>query len=75
MALDKSCSIVYIPNAVEARRLIESGEYQLALLMNPIAAATIKTIANSDDKMPGKSTYFYPKLPTGLVMNRLEGTL
>jgi uncharacterized protein (DUF1015 family) len=75
MALDKSCSIIYTPNAVEARRLIESGEYQLALLMNPIAAATIKTIANSDDKMPGKSTYFYPKLPTGLVINRLEGTL
>jgi len=75
MALDKSCSIVYTPNAVEARRFIESGEYQLALLMNPIAAATIKTIANSDDKMPGKSTYFYPKLPTGLIINRLEGTL
>jgi len=75
IALDKNCSIVYIPNAAEARRLTESGEYQLALLMNPIAAATIKTIANSDDKMPGKSTYFYPKLPTGLVINRLEGTL
>jgi len=75
MALDKSCSIAYTPNAVEARRLIESGEYQLALLMNPMAAAIIKTIANSDDKMPGKSTYFYPKLPTGLVINRLEGTL
>jgi uncharacterized protein (DUF1015 family) len=75
MALDKSCSIAYIPSAIEARRLIESGEYQLALLMNPIAAGTIKTIANSDDKMPGKSTYFYPKLPTGLVINRLDGTL
>ena len=74
-ALDKSSSIVYTPNAVEARRFIESGEYQLAFLLNPIPVATIKTIANSNDRMPGKSTYFYPKLPTGLVINRLEGTL
>jgi len=74
-ALDKSSSIVYTPNAIEARRLVESGEYQLAFLLNPIPVATIKTIANSNDRMPGKSTYFYPKLPTGLVINRLEGTL
>jgi uncharacterized protein (DUF1015 family) len=74
-ALDKDSNIVYTPNALEARQLVESGEYQLALLMNPVAAATIKTIANSNDKMPGKSTYFFPKLPTGLVINRLEGTL
>jgi uncharacterized protein (DUF1015 family) len=74
-ALDKSSSIAYTANAVEARRFIESGEYQLSFLLNPIPVATIKTIANSNDRMPGKSTYFYPKLPTGLVINRLEGTL
>ena len=74
-ALDKSSSIAYTPNAAEARRFIESGECQLAFLLNPIPVATIKTIANSNDRMPGKSTYFYPKLPTGLVINRLEGTL
>ena len=60
---------------MQARRLVEKGEYQLALLMNPIPVAMIKTIADSNDKMPEKSTYFYPKLPTGLVINCLEGTL
>ena len=74
-ALSKNSSIAYTPNAVEARQLIESGEYQLAFLVNSIPVPTIKTIANSNDRMPGKSTYFYPKLPTGLVINRLEGTL
>jgi uncharacterized protein (DUF1015 family) len=73
--LDKNCSLAYTPNAGEARRLVENGEYQLAFLLNPIPVATIKSIADSNDKMPGKSTYFYPKLPTGLVINRLEGTL
>jgi uncharacterized protein (DUF1015 family) len=73
--LDKNSSIFYTPNTIEARRLVESGEYQLAFLLNPIPVSMIKTIADSNDKMPGKSTYFYPKLPTGLVVNRLEGTL
>jgi uncharacterized protein (DUF1015 family) len=72
---DKGNSISYTSNAVEARQLVESGEYQLAFLLNPIPVATIKTIADSNDKMPGKSTYFYPKLPTGLVINQLEGKL
>ncbi|MCJ7514763.1 MAG: DUF1015 domain-containing protein [Dehalococcoidia bacterium] len=74
-ALDKNCSIAYTPNAVEARRLVENGECQLAFLLNAIPVSTIKTISDSHDRMPGKSTYFYPKLPTGLVINRLEGTL
>ena len=75
MALDKNCSIAYTPNAIEARRMVESGECQLAFLLNAIPVSTIKTISDSRDRMPGKSTYFYPKLPTGLVINRLEGTL
>ena len=74
-ALDKSSSVVYTPNIVEVHRLVESGECPLAFLLNPIPVATIKAIADANDKMPGKSTYFYPKLPTGLVINRLEGTL
>jgi len=74
-ALDKDSNIAYTPNAIEACRLVEDGEFQLAFLLNPISVRTIKTIADSNDRMPGKSTYFYPKLPTGLVLNRLEGTL
>jgi uncharacterized protein (DUF1015 family) len=74
-ALDKSSNVTYTPNMIQARQLVESDEYQLAFLLNPITVATIKAIADANDKMPGKSTFFYPKLPTGLVINRLEGTL
>ncbi len=73
--LDKNCSIAYTPNAIEARKLVQNGDFDLAFLMSSMSVATIKTIADSNDRMPGKSTYFYPKLPTGLVMNRLEGKL
>lgn len=68
-------NIAYTPDAQLARRQVESGEYQLAFLLEPIPVTSIKAIADANDKMPGKSTYFYPKLPTGLVMNRLEGKL
>jgi len=46
-------------------------EYQLAFLLSPIKAEVIKAIADAGDRMPRKSTYFYPKLPSGLVFNRL----
>ncbi|HEX7364338.1 MAG TPA: DUF1015 domain-containing protein [Dehalococcoidia bacterium] len=75
LAPGKDASISYTPNAVDARRLVENGECKLAFILNPIPVTTIKNVADSNDKMPGKSTYFYPKLPTGLVMNRLDGTL
>jgi uncharacterized protein (DUF1015 family) len=31
----------------------------------------IKAVADAGDRMPRKSTYFYPKLPSGLILNRL----
>jgi uncharacterized protein (DUF1015 family) len=74
-ALNKNSIVTYTPNIAEAYRLVESGERQLAFLLNPISVTTIKAIADANDKMPGKSTFFYPKLPTGLVINRLDGTL
>ena len=74
-ALDKSSSVAYTPNKLQALQMVESGEYQLAFLLNPITVTIIKAIADANDKMPGKSTFFYPKLPTGLVINRLEGKL
>ena len=46
-------------------------EYQLAILLSPVKPEVVKSIADAGDKMPRKSTYFYPKAPSGLVLNRL----
>ncbi len=46
-------------------------EYQLAFLLKPVKSEVIKAIADAGDRMPRKSTYFYPKSPAGLVFNRL----
>jgi uncharacterized protein (DUF1015 family) len=50
---------------------VNEGEYQLVFLLNPIHPEVIKTIADTGDRMPRKSTYFFPKAPSGLVLNRL----
>jgi hypothetical protein len=47
------------------------GEYQLVFLLTPIKATVVKAIADLGEKMPKKSTYFYPKVPAGLILNRL----
>ena len=70
-----SSKIAYTPDIDYAKQCVQSGDFDLAFLLSPIPVKTIKTIADSDDKMPGKSTFFYPKLPTGLVINRLDGRL
>ncbi len=46
-------------------------EYQLALLLSPVKGEVVKAIADAGDRMPRKSTYFYPKTPAGLVFRRL----
>jgi len=46
-------------------------EYQLAILLSPVKAGMVKAVADVGDRMPRKSTYFYPKTPAGLVFRRL----
>jgi uncharacterized protein (DUF1015 family) len=53
----------------EIKRVLNK-EYQLGIIVNPIKPAVIKTIADSGDRMPRKSTYFYPKVPAGLLSYR-----
>ena len=47
-------------------------ECQLALFLRPTRTEVIKAIADSGDRMPRKSTYFYPKPPSGLILRQLD---
>lgn len=58
----------YTHDEQEAINRVDSGEYQLAFLMNPVPISIVFAVADAGDRIPPKSTYFYPKLPTGLVM-------
>jgi len=63
--------IAYTTDVNEAYQKIKDGEYQVAFLLDSLKPEMVKTIADAQDRMPRKSTYFYPKLPTGLIINYL----
>lgn len=51
---------------------LEKEDYQAAFILNAPKAEDILTIASGGEKMPQKSTYFYPKLISGLVINKID---
>lgn len=50
---------------------IDSGEKQVVFFMNPPKIEQIQMVADQGERMPQKSTYFYPKIYTGLTINKL----
>jgi uncharacterized protein (DUF1015 family) len=65
-------NLVYTRSMKEAIASVQSGESQCAFLLNPTRVTEIRDVAAAGEKMPQKSTYFYPKLITGLVMNQID---
>ncbi|MHB0997726.1 MAG: DUF1015 domain-containing protein [Armatimonadota bacterium] len=61
-------NLSYTRNPKEAIRLVDTGDYQLSFLMNPTRVSEVRAIAASGEKMPQKSTFFYPKLLTGVII-------
>jgi len=63
--------ITYSYDKLDAVNRVLNEEYQLAFLISPVKPEVVKAIADAGDRMPRKSTYFYPKLPAGLVFYRV----
>lgn len=61
----------YTRDAEAAVAAARSGAAQLAALLRPTRVEQLRDVAAAGDRMPQKSTYFYPKLITGLVINPL----
>lgn len=64
-------NIRYMRDAEPTLRAVQTGEAQAAILLNATRVRQMCDVADASDLMPQKSTYFYPKLITGLVMNPL----
>lgn len=69
----KQVNLTYTRSFAEAIASVKKGESQCAFILNPTRVTEIRDVAAAGEKMPQKSTYFYPKLITGLVMNQLGG--
>jgi uncharacterized protein (DUF1015 family) len=63
----------YVSDAAAAFDALQSGGHVLGAFINATPVEDVKTIADRGETMPQKSTYFYPKLLTGLVYDSLEG--
>lgn len=59
-----------VPDAIAA---VNRGEAKAALLVRPTRLTELAAVASAGEVMPQKSTYFYPKLLTGMVFNSVEG--
>jgi uncharacterized protein (DUF1015 family) len=64
--------LFYARSTDEAVTLVRSGEYDAAFLMRPTPVSQVRDVAASGENMPPKSTFFYPKLLTGLLFNPLS---
>lgn len=63
--------VKYVKDEAEAVSCVRSGQYQLAFFLRPTRIEQVREIAMAHKVMPPKSTYFYPKLITGIVINSL----
>ncbi len=73
MAAEKYVAFFKDPKEAIAR--LEAGEFQVGFFMNPTGLDQIRSVALGGERMPQKATFFYPKLPTGLVFHDLSGRL
>lgn len=65
-------NLTYTRSFEEAAESAESGRANCAFFLNATKVSEIGEVAAAGEKMPQKSTYFYPKLTTGLVMNCMD---
>src|SRR4051812_8094419 len=61
----------YSKNLDDAIGRVESGDADAGFFMRPTPVEQVREVAETGESMPPKSTYFYPKVPTGLVFNPL----
>jgi len=64
--------VTFTESVDEAWEAVNGGECRIAFLVNPTRVEQIVAVADAGELMPQKSTYFYPKLATGMVINLLD---
>ena len=67
----KQINLTYTKLFSEAISGVDNGKFQCSFVLNPTRVTEIRDVAAAGEKMPQKSTYFYPKMITGMVMNNL----
>jgi len=66
-------AVAFPKHAPEAAREVRGGRGSVALYLNPLSAEDVFRVTAAGEILPQKSTFFYPKLPSGLVFRLLDG--
>jgi len=74
-ALERQENVRYEMDAGAAVSRVLSGEVPLGFLVNPTPIWQVQAVAESEETMPHKSTYFFPKLASGLVLRKVHEEL
>jgi uncharacterized protein (DUF1015 family) len=67
----RESALDYTRNPADAVLAVRDGRAGLAFLLSPCTSHEVMAVADARENMPQKSTYFYPKVPTGLVISPL----
>jgi uncharacterized protein (DUF1015 family) len=69
--IDELHGLGYARDFEQALTLVQNAEYDAAFFMAPTPVERVREVAAAGESMPPKSTYFFPKVPTGLLLNPL----
>jgi uncharacterized protein (DUF1015 family) len=68
----RQAGVAYAKRADDAIAAVESGRADAAFLLRATPVERVQEVAEAGESMPPKSTFFHPKVPTGLLFNPLE---
>ncbi len=69
--IDELHGLGYARDFEQALELVQNATYDAAFFMAPTPIERVQEVAAAGESMPPKSTYFFPKVPTGLLFNPL----
>jgi len=72
LGFDDKENVEFIQDPDELVRRVDSGKSNIGFLLNPVKMQNIIDVALTGNRMPPKSTYFYPKVLSGMVINKLN---
>lgn len=68
----ESSDIIYTKSLDEIIEMVDNRQADAGFVLNPVKISQLKTIALNGERMPPKTTYFYPKVLSGLTVNKID---
>jgi uncharacterized protein (DUF1015 family) len=67
--IDERRGLEYAKSVDDALAMVDGGDYDVAFIQRPVPVDQVRAVAATDENMPPKSTYFFPKVMTGFAFN------